>query len=170
MNGNVGKNLANFFSLIFFVVMVGCAGTGIPPIVTYEQAKQQVDKGPALIDPPIEERQMQKEGETRPIDKGEAALENGHWIDQDKGNYYKLIKAERDRVRMELEAARKKEAVQKIIYESTIEHIKAKAEKRNTWWEQNKGIVGLAFGTTVGMAIVTGLVYALTKGKAVEQN
>jgi hypothetical protein len=76
------------------------------------------------------------------------------------------IKAERDRRRKELEIERKKALIQKRIYESTIDHLKGKLDQRSSWWEQNKGLLGFAIGTTVGMAIVVGIVYALTGGKS----
>ena len=142
----------------------GCASASIPPVKTYEQAEAEVNKRGPLVTKPIEERENYKPGKSQVIKKDTPAPENGILIDQDKAAYYVAVKAERDRRLKELEAARKNAAIKQVIYESTIEHLKAKALAQSTWWEQNKGLVGFGIGVTVGMAIIVGLVYGLTRG------
>jgi len=143
----------------------GCAATKVPPIKTYKQAKAEVAKLGPLVDDTLEKRLGYKTGKSVTVPKDTKAPFNGNLMDEDKTRYYIALKAERNRRRAELQAAREKAEIQRRIYESTINHLKAKAESRNTWWSQNKGLVGFAIGVTIGMAIVTGLTYALTKGQ-----
>jgi len=145
----------------------GCSTVRIPPVKTYEQAKAEVTKRGPLVTKPIEQREGYKPGKSQVVKKDDPAPYKGIVIDGDKAAYYIAVKAERDRRRKELEAARKKAAIQEVIRESTIDHLKAKALARGTWWEQNKGLVGFGLGVTVGMAIVVGLVYGLTRGDGV---
>jgi hypothetical protein len=142
----------------------GCASVNIPPVKSYEAAKAEVEKRGPLVTKPIEERENYKPGKSQVIVKDAVAPHNGILMDKDKAAYYVAIKAERDRRAKELAAARKNAAIKQIIYESTIEHLKAKALAQSTWWEQNKGLVGFGIGVTVGMAIIVGLVYGLTRG------
>jgi len=153
-----------------FIVSAGCASIKIPPVRTYESAEAEVNKRGPLVTKPIEERENYKPGTSQVIKKDAPAPHKGILLDEDKATYYVAIKAERDRRLKELEAARKKAAIQQIIADSTISHLSAKALARGTWWEQNKGLVGFGIGVVVGMAIVTGLVYGLTKGSGVSSS
>jgi len=156
--------LAAISLAVAFTLGVGCASVKIPPVKTFEAAKAEVEKRGPQITKPIEERENYKPGKSQVIKKEVPAPHKGILIDGDKAAYYVAVKAERDRRRKELEAARKNAAIKQVIYESTIEHLKAKALARGTWWEQNKGLVGFGIGVTVGMAIIVGLVYGLTRG------
>lgn len=178
MKINVSKNstvscsdltltVAGVALLIAFLVGTGCASVKIPPVKTYEAAKAEVDKRGPLVTKSIENRENYKPGKKQVLKKDIPAPHSGILIDGDKAAYYIAIKAERDRRRKELEAARKNAAIKQIIYESTIDYLKAKALARGTWWEQNKGLAGFSIGIIVGMAIVTGLVYGLTRGNGV---
>ncbi len=141
-----------------------CASVRIPPVKSYEAAKAEVEKRGPLVTKPIEERENYKPGTSQVIVKDVKAPISGLLINKDKAAYYVAVKAERDRRRKELKAARKNAAIKLLIYESTIEHLKAKALAQSTWWEQNKGLAGFGIGVTVGMAIIVGLVYGLTRG------
>jgi hypothetical protein len=152
------------FVTIFLLGGVGCKTASIPPIKTYEKAQKEVDAMGPLVSAPIEKREGYKEGTSSVIKKDVVAPHSGILIDGDKAAYYVAVKAERDRRRKELEAARKNLEIQRIIHKSTLEHVEAKQKAHNTWWERNKGLMGFAIGTTVGMAIVVGVMYALTKG------
>jgi hypothetical protein len=145
--------------------MSGCATTKVPPIKTYEEAKKDVEARGALVSDPIETREGYSEGTSVPLLKGAAAPHSGVLLDEAKTRYYIAIKAERDRRRKELEAARKNAAIQEIIHNSALEHIDAKVKANNTWWERNKGLMGLAFGTVIGISLVVGVLYAVTGGK-----
>ena len=145
----------------------GCATTKFPPVKTYEQAKKEVEARGSLVSPPIEKREGFKPGKSKKLNPGDAVPYKGLLADVDKILYYKAIQAERDRRRKELEYERKKSAIQKIIYESTLENLRARAKAQSSWWEQNKGLIGFSIGTAVGMAIVVGILYALTKGDGV---
>jgi len=135
--------------------------------MSYEAAKAEVTKRGPLVTKPIEQRENYLPGKSQVVDVGTPAPYKGIVIDQDKAAYYIAVKAERDRRLQELEAARTKAAIQQLIADSTIDHLKAKALSQNTWWEQNKGLVGFGIGTTVGMAIIVGLLYGLTRGNGV---
>ncbi len=155
---------------IAFTLGAGCASVKIPPVKTYEAAKAEVAKRGPLVTKPIEQRENYKPGKSQTIKKDVPAPYKGIVMNADKATYYIAIKAERDRRLKELEAARTKAAIQEVIRESTITHLQAKALAGNTWWEQNKGLAGFGIGVVVGMAIVTGLVYGLTRGNGVNSS
>ena len=167
MKRRAWMSLLSCFSVILITLVVGCA-PNIPKVVTYEEAAKTVAARGALVTPPIEQREGYEEGTATRLDVGQAAPKNGTLLDEKKLTLLIAIKAERDRRRAELEAERRKTEIQKIIYESTIVNLKAQAEARNNWWEQNKGLVGLTIGVTVGMAVVVGILYAITGGKSVQ--
>jgi len=143
----------------------GCGAGKIPPVKTYKQAAKEVKAKGSLVSPPIEEREGYEAGISVVITKDATATFKGILIDEKKAARLAAIKAERDRRRKELQASREKAEIQKKVHDSVVAHLQAKIDSRNTWWEQNKGLVGLSFGVTIGMAIVLGLVYGLTKGQ-----
>jgi len=151
--------------LLSLSIGTGCAATALPPVKTYEQAKKEVEARGPLVSKPIEEREGYSEGTSKVVKQGDPAPHAGMVIDADKARYYIAIKAERDRRRKELEAARVNLEIQKLIHQSALEHIDAKIKANNTWWERNKGLMGLAFGTVIGVGLVVGVLYAVTKGK-----
>lgn len=152
------------------LALSSCATTSVPPIKTYEQAKKEVDAKGVLVSAPIEKREGYPEGKSTVVKVGDASPHAGIVIDADKARYYVAIKAERDRRRAELEAARRNLEIQKVIHQSTLDHIEAKVKAHNTWWECNKGLMGLAFGVTIGVGLVVGVLYAVTKGEGVQAN
>ena len=166
----------NIFSTPLLLILVGisitCASIflggclKIPPIKTYEQAKKEVEAKGAQITPPVEKREGYKPGESKVLPKGTAAPNNGILIDKDRATYLAAIKAERDRRRSELETVKKKAAIDKLIYESILANIKARANHFR-WWHDNKGWIGFVLGGTIIGGLVVGLVYALTGGKGV---
>ena len=141
----------------------------IPPIKTYEQAKKEVEAQGPQITPPIETREGYKPGKSEVLPKGTAAPNNGILIDKERATYLAAIKAERDRRRAELEIEKKKAAIQKLIYESTLANIEARA-KHMRWWHDNKGWIGFTLGGIIVGGLVVGLVYALSGGKGVSTN
>jgi len=179
MRTNGLRNSTSFFELCLLLVAAalvvsilfgtgGCKTTNIPPILSYEKASKDVEARGPLVSDPIEKREGYKEGTSTVIKKDAPAPHKGILIDADKAAYYVAIKAERDRRRKELKAARKNLEVQKLIHKSTLEHIEAKERAHNTWWERNKGLMGLAFGTTLGIALTVGILYAVTRGGGVD--
>lgn len=158
-----------FFTVCFLasILVSGCAAK-LPPVKTYEEAAREVAARGPLVSPPIEQREGYEDGTSVTIDKDQPAPFKGILLDATKVTKHVAIKAERDRRRAELEAITKKAEIQKIIYESAIERLRAIAESRKSWWDNNKGIVGLVIGTTVGMAIVVGIMYAITGGKSLQ--
>jgi len=146
----------------------GCATVKVPPVMTYEQAKKEVGARGSLVSGPIEKREGYSEGKSSVVKKGDLAPHAGIVIDADKARYYVAIKAERDRRRKELEAARQNLEIRKLINKSALEHIEAKVRARNTWWERNKGLMGLAVGVTIGIGLVVGVLYAVTKGDGMQ--
>jgi len=159
--------VASLCFLLAATLGTACKTISIPPVKTYEQAKAEVEKRGPLVTKPIEQREDYKPGKSQVVQKDAPAPYKGIIIDETKATYYVAVKAERDRRLKELEAARKNAAIKEVIYESTISHLKAKALSQGTWWEQNKGLVGFGLGVTIGMAIVIGLVYGLTRGDGV---
>jgi len=160
----------------FVLIIIGLFITGIsllfsgclkiPSIKTYEQAKKEVEAKGSQVTPPIEIRESYKPGQSKVIPKDSTAPYNGILIDKDRATYLAAIKAERDRRRSELETTLKKAAIDKLIYDSTLENIKARANYMK-WWHDNKGWIGFVLGGTLIGGLVVGIVYALTNGKGV---
>lgn len=157
------KSLINFLVLSIFALS-GCPK--IPPIKTYEQAKKEVEAQGPLVTPTVEVREGYKPGNSIVIAKGTTAPNNGILIDKDRATYLAAIKAERDRRRSELETVKKQAAINKLIYESILDNVKARANHFR-WWHDNKGWIGFVLGGTIVGSLVIGLVYALTNGKGV---
>jgi hypothetical protein len=153
------------FVVILAVIAFGCATSKLPAVLTYAEAKKRVDAQGSLITPPVEKRKGLKPGTAKKLEKATPAPYKGLLLDRDAAAYYPAVEAERNRRRTELEAERKKSAIQKLIYESTIDHLRALAKKQSTWWERNRGLVGFSIGVAIGMGIVVGLLYAITKGQ-----
>ena len=111
---------------------------------------------------------VKKEDGTEEVKESRKTLTGAYiLIDKDRALYYAALKSRRDRLRATLQTSEKQRYIDNRILESTIENLKARAKQQSTWWEKNKGLVGLAFGSLVGMAITVGLVYALNKGQGV---
>jgi hypothetical protein len=149
--------------LIFCFLLAGCAST-LPKPKTYEEAAREVDARGPLVSLPVEQREGYEEGKSESIQKDQTANYSGILMDEKKVSKLVAIKAERDRRRTELEAISRKSEIQKLLYESTIDYQKAQLDARATWWERNKLWVGFTLGTVLGMVIVTGLTYGLTRG------
>ena len=168
------KRLLTVVELLLFVVaafLIACAflsscAAGAPALKTYAQLKAEVEKTGPFIDPTAEVRGKFGAGTFKELKPGDEVPWRGMLFDKDKVLFYEVIAEERDRRRTEVEVERKKAAIDKLIYEQSIAYLTYENKKYNSWWERNKGLVGLAVGTILGMAITTGLVYGLTKGKA----
>jgi hypothetical protein len=160
------KNLPEKLILLVVaaVFLFGCASAKLPAVLTYAEARKRVEAKGALVTPPVEKRKGLKRGSAKKVVKNAPAPYSGLLLDHDAAAYYPAVEAERDRRRKELEAERKRAAVQKLIYESTIDHLRALTKQQSTWWERNRGLVGFSIGVAVGMGIVVGLLYAITKG------
>lgn len=174
------KHLMNSVSLSLLMLLaplVSCTAGKIPPVVTYAQAAKEIE-GKELLPTKIEDSKEFKPGTSESLPTGTTIViktkdgqektvvttSKGFYIDWDRAEYYAALKARRDRLRSDLETSLKKQHIDRRILESTVDHVAAKAEANNNWFERNKGLVGFSIGTAVGMAIVVGLVYALTKG------
>ena len=164
----VGVELLLFAVAAFLIActfLSSCA-TGAPALKTYAQLKAEVEKTGPFIDPKAEVRGKFDPGQFVELKPGDAAPWRGMLYDKNKALFYEVIAEERDRRRAEVEVERKKAAIDKLIYEQSMAYLTYENKKYNSWWERNKGLVGLAVGMILGMGITTGLVYGLTKGKA----
>lgn len=169
-NNGLRNSMPSLAILLAISVLAGCASVKIPPVKTYDQAKKEVEAMPPLVSPKVEKREGYKDGNSQAVVKGTVAPYSGLLLDEKRAKRLLAISAERNRRYTELEAARKKHAIQKLIYESALAHLRAKAAARSTWWEENKGLAGLAIGGTIGMAVIVGLVYALTGGNGINSS
>ena len=166
-------NLQRCFSLLILILafaLAGCPKVQKTEIPTYADAKKKVLSNGALVKKPIEEREAKlfKGGKAQGIKAGTAAPHTGVLINNKKAAELAAIKAERNRLRQELEAARLAKGTSKIIYEAAMERLKEEAQR--TWWEKNRGTVGLSIGIIVGSSLVLGVLYAVTKGDGVTVN
>lgn len=176
MSGKLWKSLTTSLSLTLLLT-ASCAASTAPEIVSYAKAMKEVE-GKVYVPKKIEDEKDFQEGASTPIPKGAkityagkdgqevavVAKSTSFVIDKDRAVYYALLKARRTRLRDDLQTASKKGEVDKRILMSTVDNLLWKLEKKSTWWQRNKAMVAFVTGTVIGMAIVTGLVYALTKG------
>ena len=168
------KRLLTVVELLLFVVaalLIACAflsscAAGAPALKTYAQLKAEVEKTGPFIDTKAEVRGKFDPGQFVELKPGDVVPWRGMLFDKNKVLFYEVIAEERDRRRTEVEVERKKASIDKLIYEQSSAYLTYENKKYNSWWERNKGLMGLAVGTILGMAITTGLVYGLTKGKA----
>lgn len=89
-------------------------------------------------------------------------------LDEKKAAEVRAVRIQRDLLLKKLEAEKVNNQATKIIYKAGLE--KAREAAKRTWWERNKGSVGIVLGGMIGMGILTGLLYALTKGSGVTVN
>lgn len=151
--------------LLVLSFLVGCATTSLPKLKTYEEAAREVDARGSLVSPPVEQREGYEEGKSETIQKDQPASYSGILMDEKKASKLIAIRAERDRRRVELEAISRKAEIQKLVYESAIDHLKARLDAKASWWDRNKLFVGFSLGAVLGMVIVTGLTYGLSRGR-----
>lgn len=159
------------------LLTASCAASKAPEIVSYAKATKEVE-GKSYLPKKLEDEKDFRGGTSTPIPKGARITYKGKdgkevvvvakgtsfVIDKDRAKYYAVLKARRTRLRDDLQTARKKNHVDKRMLTSTMDNLMWKLEKKSTWWQRNKAMVAFVTGTVLGMAIVTGLVYALTKG------
>jgi hypothetical protein len=155
-------------------------GTKIP---TYEQAKKEVlSKGP-LVKPPVEKQyKFLQGGQARGVFEGETVQTVDSkdktkkvpvkWgavvIDAKKAAELQAIKVQRDLLLKKLEAAKLQRDANTIIYKAGLE--KAREAAKRTWWERNKTTFALVTGGPIGMGLLVGLIYALTRGSGITVN
>lgn len=171
MSINVPKSWLSFCSSYLFALAAvtflvsGCAAvnkkTEIP---SYGEAKKRVLSGGPLVEAPIEQRMNIKGGKQEALKTGAPAPFTGVLLNNAKTEELLAIRAEREKLRKLLEASRLQHGTSKIIYEATLERLKQEAER--SWWEKNRGVVGLVIGMVLGIGTTVGLIYALTRGNA----
>lgn len=160
------RNLRSCCSLLALLLLSSCAAsTKKVEIPSYGEAKKRVLAGGPLVEEPIEKRMNIQGGKQQAIKKDDKAPYTGILINNPKAEELIAIKAERAKLRKLLESSRLQLGTMKIIYEATMGRLKQ--EVKRTWWEKNRGIVGLVIGIVVGVGTTIGLVYALTRGNAI---
>lgn len=147
----------------------GCSAQA-PALKTYEQIKAEIEKSGSFVDPKIEIKNKLSPGTSDVVAEGKPSPKSGIVYDRDKVIFYEAIASERDRLHAQLEVIAKKAAIDKAIYEQTITHLNFQLSERKTWWEKNKGTVGICVGIVLGIGLTTGLVYGLTRGSGINQS
>jgi hypothetical protein len=156
-------------TLVLCVLLCACKPT-LPPQQTYEQIRAEVDKGGPYVTAVVEEvhKDLFKGAATKGLLATEPAPFDGLLLNPQAWALYSAFKTDRDKFRTELEIEKKRAAVEAVLTTQTIAGLRYQLNSSSTWWSRNKGIMGFAIGTTLGMAITTAIVYALTRGKAIE--
>lgn len=159
------KSVQNVWLSCFSVLLISCVKPTETKVPTYEEARTQVLKEGPQIDPTIEERHKLK-----CTDKPVVAKEPvGSLIfTYDRAECLRAQVAERDRLRTDLEAERIRARTKEIITNAALQ--RAVELNRMTWWDRHGGEILFSAGATVGMAIVLGVLYAVTKGNSVTVN
>lgn len=169
------------------LLTASCATAKLPKVITYDEAAKEVATKQWVVTK-VEDEKDFKPGSSEVVPKSsvltmrvkqpdgtykevkKTLTSSQIMIDRNRAAYYARLKSRRDRFRGELKAERKNNYINTRIHETTTENLKVRAKQQSTWWEQNKGLIGLAFGTLIGMAITVGLVYALNKGNGVNSS
>ncbi len=162
-------------TLLLCLSVVGCKPTYKTTVPSYEAVKKQVlAAGPHVKDKVEDRENFLKGGSVAPVKSGTEVTINSatgpkqvKWgslvLDDKKVAEYAAIKSERDRLRKDLETERIKAKTKEILYKASVAALAERGKR--TWWENNKGVVALTIGGTLGAALIVGLVYALTGGK-----
>jgi hypothetical protein len=178
MRKNEQRDWPSFFSsyiwygfglaiVVLLILQTSCATSGGIKVPTYEEAKAQALKEAPFVMPKIEDRKKLK------CDDKSAALAKdvnkgipftGVLVTNDKAECLIARTAERDRLRIELEAERLRARTKEIINDAAMKRIAE--ETKQSWWDRYGGGVLFATGAAVGMAIIIGVMYALTGGKS----
>lgn len=156
--------------LICFSLVVGCAGNNKTQVPTYEKARAQALKESPFTLKPVEERNSSFKCDDKPKvvhKKDHPNLpHSGLLFTEQRAECIQAQAAERKRLRTELEAERLRAKTKQIINDAAYKRLAEETE--STWWDRNGGGVLFATGAAVGMAIVLGVLYAITGGKSVE--
>jgi hypothetical protein len=116
----------------------------------------------------VEVREKLSKGKTAPIKRGDASPYNGVVVDEKQAARLAAIVKERDRWRKVVEAERIAQKTKDIIYNKSLEALRKQAQR--SWWERHKGEILLGTGAAIGIGIVLGVLYGLTKGSGVNTN
>ena len=157
--------------LLLATLLSGCVQPKTTKIPTYEEARTQALKQGPFIQPPTEKRHnlnCKDKPVTLKKNPEKGIPFTGNLITNDKAECLVAVKAERDRLRKELDAERLRATTRKIINDAAYKNL-AEQTKRS-WWDRHGGSVLFAAGAAVGMAIVIGVLYAITGGKNVTVN
>jgi hypothetical protein len=114
---------------------------------------------------PIEDRPdtklPPKAGAPKDLRQGETAPFNGVLIDGYLAAKYKLVMAERDRLRSQIDIDRRAYDKTHAITNGAFQDMAQRAER--SWWENNKGTVGFWVGTAVGLGLAVLTVFAIDR-------
>jgi hypothetical protein len=149
--------------IVIIAGLTGCVGK-IPSVKTYDQAVKEVNKEKKVVKEERVELELDP-GKSEVLAKGVPMPYNGMATDRQRGIIYGKIKSQRNRLIIELYETKKASAIKIKILKSSNLRLKAQLDASTTWWQRSKGEFGLAFGLTIGVAALVGLVYALTGGK-----
>jgi hypothetical protein len=146
------------FLLILVLLLGGCHPLVQVPVA---QKYSLPTYTPEPLPAPIETREKLPAKTALPYDmlQGDEAPFNGILIDAYLAMKYKLIVAERDRLRTQVAIDRK---TYSQIYDLTNRSFQEMAQRaERSWWELNKGMVGFWVGTTLALGFSVLTVFAL---------
>lgn len=144
--------------IVFVVLVAACAGN---------QPNQTLSQLPAYkvekLDPPTEEKNAAKlppkQGKPTALDKDSKAPFVGILIDSYLLAKYKMIQAERDRLRSWITIERTARGDVQALMNRVL--VDALARSELGWWERNKGLIGFAVGVIAASALAIGLTAGL---------
>lgn len=162
----MGILILSLLLVALVLALDGCAKPTRTEVPSYEKAKAAALREGPLSRPRVETRKKLRCADASvALKKGAEVPHDGILITGDKAACLAAIRAERDRLRTEAEARELQMRTRRIISDAAIKRLAE--ETKRTWWERNGGAVLFATGATVGAAIITGLVFALTRGSGV---
>jgi hypothetical protein len=166
------KSVYSVLLICFSVALFGCPSPKKTKVPTYEEARAQALKEAPFTLKPVEERNQdfKCDEKPKPVQKIDhpGLPHSGLLFSAKKAECLQAQIAERKRLRTELEAERLRARTKQIINDAAYKRLAE--ETRSTWWDRNGGSALFATGAAVGMAIVLGVMYAITGGKSVDTN
>ena len=142
---------------LLLAVLLGCAGVTQKPCVTTPAFT------PDPLPPPVETTAElpKKTGEPTALEAGTAAPFTGVLLDTYLVGKYKVIVAERDRLRAQILIERNARALVQSYYDAALTVAQKRAER--SWWERNGTWMGVVAGVLLTATLAIGLTYGLRK-------
>jgi hypothetical protein len=146
---------------LLLVVLLGCSGVAQKPCVTTPAFTPEPLPAPAETTADL----PKKTGEPTALEMGAAAPFTGVLLDTYLVGKYKVISAERDRMRAQLLIERHARAQVQAYYDAALGDALKRAER--SWWERNGTWVGVAAGVLLTSVLAIGLTYGVREAAGV---
>lgn len=143
------------------IVLLGCSSVTQKPCVTTPTFTPEPLPAPAETTADL----PKKTGEPVALDAGTAAPFTGVLLDTYLVGKYKVIVAERDRMRAQILIERHARAQVQAYYDAALTDALKRTER--SWWERNGTWVGVVAGVLLTSVLAIGLTYGVREAAGV---